>query len=401
MLLHIFFVALALALLLPTLPLVTELLVLSIAALGKPRQASHLQSSPLRLAVVVPAHNEQQLITRCVHSLRASQLPPAEIFVVAHNCTDATAQAAADAGATVLALVDDGARGKGAALDFGFTHALQHGADAVLVIDADSYVSSTLTQQTLAAFAKGAEAVQARYIAESTATGERAQLLALALYGMNVLRPRGRNRLGLSCGIFGNGFAVSAATLQRVPYTAHSVVEDLEYHLALVRKGVRVRFLDDAEVFGEMPDNSRAAGTQRARWEGGRARMRRDNALPLLGAVLRGKFSLLEPLLDLLSLPIGTVAALLVASLLIPIAAARVYAAVGLLALGLYVVVSAMLSREPARMLRAVLAVPKYLLFKLLLMPATRRAAKKRSAWVRTERNSATAAAAPGAAGRE
>ena len=401
MLLHIFFVALALALLVPTLPLVAELLVLSLAALAWPRSAAETSPSALRLAVVVPAHNEQQLIARCVQSLRASQLSPAQIYVVAHNCTDETAKAAAEAGATVLPLSDNGARGKGAALDFGFTHALQQGADAVLVIDADSYVSPTLTQQAVVAFVNGAEAVQARYVAESASAGERAQLLALALYGMNVLRPRGRDRLALSCGIFGNGFAVSAAALRRIPYTAHSVVEDLEYHLQLVLSGVRVHFLDKAEVFGEMPDNSRAAGTQRARWEGGRARMRREHALPLLKSVLRGRLALLEPLFDLLSLPIATAALLLMGLLFVPISVTRVYAALGLFSMVLYVTASARLSPEPARLLRAVLAVPKYLLFKVLLIPATQRAAGKQSAWVRTERNTVAATAAPGAASRE
>ncbi len=391
MLTHTLFTMLALGLLLPTLPLVVEVLVLSLAALMKPVPVPATKNTEFRLAVLVPAHNEQALVGRCVESLLRSVELPSAVYVVAHNCKDDTAAVAAEAGATVLPLADDGQRGKGAALFHGFTHALQNGADAVLVIDADSHVSSELTRIVTGAFQQGEDAVQVRYVAEHAADGERTQLLALALYGMNVLRPRGRTRLGLSCGIFGNGFAVSRATLQAVPYTAHSVVEDLEYHLHLVRSVRSVRFLNAAEVCGEIPDNRAAAGTQRARWEGGRARMRREFAPLLLRAVLRGRLRMLEPLLDLLALPIGTCFLMLAIGLLVPVPLARAYSALGLAGMLLYVTVSACLSPKPARMFSALLNAPGYLLSKLLLVPATRRASKAGSAWVRTQRNSTIA----------
>jgi hypothetical protein len=45
-------------------------------------------------------------------------------------------------------------------------------------------------------------------------------------------------------------------------------VEDVEYHLALLRAGIRVRFIDTAGVRGEMPATSKSSRAQRARWEG-------------------------------------------------------------------------------------------------------------------------------------
>jgi cellulose synthase/poly-beta-1,6-N-acetylglucosamine synthase-like glycosyltransferase len=214
---------------------------------------------------------------------------------------------------------------------------------------------------------------------------------------MNVLRPRGRSRLGLSCGIFGNGFALSARTLQRVPYTANSLVEDLEYHLRLIQAGIRVEFLDRATVFGEMPEQSAASATQRARWEGGRAFMRRQWRKPLLHAVIRGDKRMLEPLLDLLSLPLATQTALLVLGTLIPLVWLRAYSAFGLLLIALYVVVAASLSSDPLRTLRALAAAPAYLVWKLLMIPRTRLASRRGAAWIRTQRNaeSSTKTGAP------
>jgi cellulose synthase/poly-beta-1,6-N-acetylglucosamine synthase-like glycosyltransferase len=368
------------ALLLPTLPLVLELCVLTLAAVFPARVPSSGSTAEILLAVLIPAHNEEKLISACLCSLGKS-FP---IFVVAHNCTDATAALASAAGAKVLELNDDGTRGKGAALHHGFTQALAAGAQSVLVIDADSTVSRNLLDTVHTAFASGAAAVQVRYVAANPDASTGTRLQALALRGINVLRPRGRARLGLSCGIFGNGFALSAATLKRVPYLAHSIVEDLEYHFALIRAGIRVDFLNDATVFGQLPDNNDAAGTQRARWEGGRALLRRRLAFPLLGEVLRGHLSLLEPLLDLLSVPLADAALLLLLATFTP---ARIYAGFSLEIFGLYILIAALLGGEPLRDLAALGQAPFYLAFKIANFGRTRRAARGDTAWVRTERN--------------
>ena len=373
------------AILLATLPLALELLVLSIAAAFPPRRPRARTSQSFRLAVIIPAHNEENLITPCIRSLLADRETPHEIFVVAHNCTDRTAEFATAAGARVLPL--EGAGGKGLALDHGFRIALSLGADAVIVIDADSVVSTNLLATVSAAIRAGAEAVQTRYQVGNVEANFRTRLSALALLGMNVLRPRGRTRLGLSCGIFGNGFALSAGTLTRVPYTANSLVEDLEYHLRLIRAGICVEFLDSTTVFGEMPENNAAASTQKARWEGGRALMRREWTLPLVKAILSGGRRMIEPLVDLLALPLSRQIMLLVVALIIPIGWLRGYSVLALLIAVLYLLVSAWLSPSPGDTLKALAAAPAYLLWKILLIPRTRLASRKDAAWIRTQRN--------------
>ena len=116
----------------------------------------------INLAVVVPAHDEETMIARTVESLRAAG-SAAPIYVVAHNCSDATAAVAAQAGAQVVELNNPKLRGKGAALRSGFEAALADGANAVLVVDADSVVSLNLLTATQAMLEAGAEATQCRY----------------------------------------------------------------------------------------------------------------------------------------------------------------------------------------------------------------------------------------------
>jgi cellulose synthase/poly-beta-1,6-N-acetylglucosamine synthase-like glycosyltransferase len=369
-----------------TLPLLLELLVLSLAAMLPVAAVGRRQGNPLRLAVVVPAHNEQKLIGSCVRSVG----PGAEVFVVAHNCDDATAVRAAEAGATVLEL-NDPVGGKGTALDYGFRQAVDSGAEVLLVLDADSIAGRDLVAAVSTAFAAGAQAVQCRYEVANPDANRRTRLAALAFQGMNVLRPLGRHRLGLSCGIFGNGFALSATTLARVPYTPNSLVEDLEYHLHLIRAGIRVEFLNHASVFGEMPETTSAATSQRARWEGGRILMRRLWSKPLALEVLHGQLKMLEPLLDLLAVPLATEAALLMLTLVCGVVAhvsmIAAYGTVGLATLVLYVLVAASLGPDPIGTMQALAAAPAFLAWKILMIPRTRLAARADAAWVRTERN--------------
>ncbi len=380
---------LGLLLLLPAFPLAAELLLLSFAAALPARKPAGPASptQPLRLGVVVPAHNEARLIAACVGSLHAAAIPAMRIYVVAHNCTDDTADRAEAAGATVLRLNEDSGHGKGAALDHGFGHAMADGCEGLLVIDADSVVSQKLPAIVAAALVAGSAAVQCRYLAANAEGSTRTRLMAVALLGMNVLRPRGRSRLGLSCGIFGNGFALRAATLRKVPYAAHSLVEDLEYHLLLLEAGLRVDFLDDAEVRGEMPTTGTGAATQRARWEGGRQRMRRQWTGPLLRRVLLGRLRLLEPLFDLRAVPLATGTVLMLAALLVPMLWVRAAAGVELLGVLLYVAVSAALGDDPAGNLKALAGAPFYIAFKIAMIGRTRRAARTDAAWVRTQRN--------------
>src|SRR5579871_61507 len=288
------------AIMVATLPLLAEILVLSVAALLPARESRYeYRGSGLPpLTVLVPAHNEEVLIGRCVRSVLASSNSGVEVLVVAHNCTDATAERAGAAGAHVLVLNDPRQLGKGCALRYGFTAALASPSHGVLVIDADSVIEAGLAERVQRRLLAGTPALQCRYELFDSQDRPRARLMTLAFHAFNVIRPRGRARLGLSAGILGNGFALHREVLKHVPYDAHSIVEDLEYHLTLVRANIRVEFIDASVVRGEMPGTSESAKAQRARWEGGRLRVMTQLAPRLLSDVVRGRRRLIEPLLD-------------------------------------------------------------------------------------------------------
>jgi cellulose synthase/poly-beta-1,6-N-acetylglucosamine synthase-like glycosyltransferase len=371
-----------------TLPLLAELLVLTVAALfpasRKPDELAGSGAFPL--TVVIPAHNEETLIGRCVRSVIDSAANETEILVVAHNCTDSTAAEAEAAGARVLVLNDSRQTGKGYALNAGFAEALAGPAEAVLVVDADSVACPQLVEGVRNRLIAGASAVQCRYEVQNSLDSWRTNVVALAFRAFNVIRPRGRSRLGLSAGVFGNGFALRKDVLGRIPYNAYSIVEDLQYHLDLVRAGYRVEFLDAFTVRGEMPISSAGAKSQRARWEGGRLQMLIRSAPHLLSEVLRGRIRLLEPLLDLLALSITSEICLLLLAACLPFTWLRFYVSLGFAVMVFHVGTAAAIGPKPLRAILALVTAPVHVLWKLSILPETWRASRAQAVWVRTKR---------------
>lgn len=372
-----------------TAPLLVELLVITLAAM-MPRHERTPHTPVLsklgRLIILVPSHNEEINVGQCVESISASAGGPGDILVIAHNCADRTTENARATGAMVSVLDNPNLAGKGNALAHGFRIAFQDlGADAVMVIDADSTVSVdlvTLVRKRL----ECVSVLQCRYECRSTSNNSKSRLRALAFFCMNVVRPMGRQRLHLSCGIFGNGFAIRREVIEQVPYDAHSIVEDLEFHLALVTAGIRCEFVEDARVWAEVPVGGKGAVTQSARWEGGRLRMLSRHGPSLFLKVLRGRVALLEPLLDLAGLPLAMEVASLFTLLLLPVPIFRIYALSGTAIVVIHLLFAIYSGPDPRADLRALVHAPFYVMSKIGMLPAVLLKARSRAAWIRTSR---------------
>jgi cellulose synthase/poly-beta-1,6-N-acetylglucosamine synthase-like glycosyltransferase len=370
-----------------TLPGSLELILVTVGGILPQRRTQAPRRILKHVVCVIPAHDEAKGIARCVRSLLAAAAArAAEIVVIADNCTDQTAAVARTAGARVIERNDAAQRGKGCALEFAFARLIAEGADAFLVVDADSRVTPNFTGVMSAVLEAGAGAVQCRYLVANPGASLRTRLMNVALLAFNVLRPRGRDRWGLSAGILGNGFGLTAETLTAAPYRATSVVEDLEYHLSLVEAGIDVRFAGHTGVYGDMPAEGKGVRTQRARWEGGRFRMMGATVPKLVRGILGGRARLVEPLLELLLLPLGLHVTLLTMALATPEAGVRLYGAAGLVVVGAHVISAIAVGGGGWRDLAALALAPFYVLWKICMLPSILRASRRSSPWVRTER---------------
>lgn len=332
----------------------------------------------LRFDVVVPAHDEEAGIGRALASLRRLDWPPGRfrVVVVADNCDDATAAVARAAGTRVLERRDAALRGKGYALKLAFDYSRDaRWADAVVVVDADAEVSANLLEACATRIEAGAGAVQAHYGVLNPAESWRTRLIAVAHGAFHGVRSRARERLGLSCGVRGNGWCVTHRALREAPYRAFSLTEDLEYGIALGLAGHRVHYAHEASADAEMASGEKIAQRQRQRWEDGRFDLVRSQAVPLLRAAMRTRRALcLDLALDLLVLPLSYVA-LNVAVLLVAAAVAAWWdpslrawlwpAALSALFLAAYVLRGWQLSGRGAAGLLDLLRAPWYVLWKM------------------------------------
>lgn len=281
--------------------------VLALVALPAPRSRARA-GGQWRLAVIVPAHDEERLVGNTIHSLLATpHHPRPEIVVVADNCTDSTAAIARNAGVTVLERRDTTRRGKSYALDHAIAHlrARSDPPDAVVVVDADTEVSPAFFAAIAAALDTGEEAVQVHYAAAPGDT-PLARLRALALALVHWTRPLGAARLGLGTTLKGNGMAFRWP-LVADGFAGSGIVEDAAMTLALAERGVAVAFAPGATVRGYMAASYASARVQDERWEGGRSRL----ALPALAAAgraaVRGDRRVAGGALELATLPLSAV----------------------------------------------------------------------------------------------
>ena len=309
------------------------------------------------------------------------------MLVVAHNCADDTAQAARDAGASAVCFNDTGAYGKGHALRFGFDRALAGGADTVLVIDADSVATPNLVTEVLLNSAGGAQAVQCRYEMVSEDNSPKGRLGALAFRAFTYIRGSGRSRLGLSAGISGNGFACEFAVAQSRSRTMRfPSLKIWSITFELLWPGSESTLLMTRRCSLTCQARLPETLTQQSRWQGGRLLVARSWLPALLRMVVKGNFRLLEPMLDLASLPIAFGAAALLLECLLPLHWARLYALVSLCIMAAHLTVAAAAGGNSLELASLLLHVPMYMLSKLKLVPKVLESSSSRAAWIRTDR---------------
>lgn len=93
----------------------------------------------MKLSVVVPAHNEERVISGTLRAIRAQRAPVHEVVVVCNGCRDATAARARAGGARVVVTER---RGVSLARNLGARHAT---GDTLLFVDADVRVPPGLS----------------------------------------------------------------------------------------------------------------------------------------------------------------------------------------------------------------------------------------------------------------
>jgi cellulose synthase/poly-beta-1,6-N-acetylglucosamine synthase-like glycosyltransferase len=223
-----------------------------------------------RTVVLIPAHNEADVISRCLASLSVDLPPNCRLVCVAHNCTDATAEIARNLGAEVVEVQDAGHGGKPDALKAGLQSLDANPPDVVVIVDADCVVSQGAVRM-LATRARelNRPVMGAYFFAPADAEKGMATLSSLAVLFKNFVRPLGLQSLGLPCLLNGSGSAYPFQVIRKAPQGKGAIAEDYQLAIDLLERGYPTTFVPEARVDGLLPKREDTALRQRRRWEHG------------------------------------------------------------------------------------------------------------------------------------
>lgn len=115
-------------------------------------------TGPVRITILVPAHNEEPSLPVTLGALREQTRPPDRVIVVADNCTDRTVDIALEMGFEAMESVDN-VHKKGGALNQALNNLLPQtdANDLVMIMDADTSLSPQFLEVAAQRFAEDDE----------------------------------------------------------------------------------------------------------------------------------------------------------------------------------------------------------------------------------------------------
>lgn len=228
-----------------------------------------------RFALIVPSHNEEKVVGKIISNLKELQYPRElyDIFVIADNCTDATARAARELGAMVVERIDHIKKGKGYSLEWMFDKLFQMETkyDAVCIFDADNLVSANFLMEMNKHLCMGHKVVQGYLDSKNPFDSWVSANNSIAFWIGNRMFQLPRYYLGLSCVLGGTGMMIATDTLQKIGWGATCLTEDLEFTVKVALQGMKVYWAHDAVIYDEKPLTMQQSFHQRVRWMQGQA----------------------------------------------------------------------------------------------------------------------------------
>ena len=235
-------------------------------------------------AVVAAAHNEEAVIGELLRSLRALDYDDYDIFIIADNCTDNTAELARKSGAIVLERYSRSKRGKGYALEWFFEKlfAMKKHYDYVAVFDADNLAAPDFLRRMNESANMGHKVVQGFLDSKNPYDSWITASYSYCFWCINRIFQLARYNIGLCCELSGTGFVIETELLRRLGWGAHCLTEDMEFTMKSMYDGEKIAFNYDARVYDEKPLTLMQSWRQRVRWMRGHCDVASRFFLPLV-----------------------------------------------------------------------------------------------------------------------
>ena len=268
-------------------------LVISLCSLIKVKEKPLVEEKEHRFMAIIPAHNEEKVISNLVESLKNQNYSKNlyDIYVIADNCTDETAQKAKEAGAIVYERFDEEHKTKGYALNWFLQQKIEEDApyDAFCIFDADNIVDVNFLKAMNKKLCQGEDVVQGYRDIKNPSDSWVSAGYAIFYWTMNRFYHLARYNLGLSPLINGTGFMVKFDVVKPEGWNTKTLTEDIEFSLKRIIAGKKLGWATDAIVYDEQPVGFKQSWSQRSRWTVGHIQCLKEYTKPLAVAVKDNK----------------------------------------------------------------------------------------------------------------
>ena len=268
-------------------------LLISVCSLVKLKDKPLKVKKDHRFMAIIPAHNEEKVVANLIESLKNQNYNKElyDIYVIADNCTDRTAQVAREAGAIVYERFDPEKKTKGFALDWFLQQKIKEDApyDALCVFDADNIVDKDFIKNMNKKLCQGEDVVQGYRDIKNPADNWITSGYALFYWTMHRFYHLARYNVGLSPLLNGTGFMVRFDCIKPRGWKTVTLTEDIEFSLQRIIKGKKLGWATDAIVYDEQPTGFKQSWSQRSRWTVGHMQCIKEYTKKLAVAVKENK----------------------------------------------------------------------------------------------------------------
>ena len=256
-----------------------------------------------KFAIVISAHDEEMVIENLIRSLKFQKYPDEhyDIFVIADNCSDKTAELARKEGAIVYERFDPSKKSKGYALNWFFQRFLVDYKDkykVCTIFDADNVINENFLLEMNKRFNAGERVIvgyrMGKNPVDSITAGCNSLFWIMQTRASN--HPRymtGRSLLSVS----GTGFSFALDIIEETGWKTESLTEDLEFSMDMNLRGERITYCREARFYDEQPITMRSTMKQRWRWSYGSKELMQLKAWKLLKSVFSGRFDNIDSFL--------------------------------------------------------------------------------------------------------
>lgn len=257
---------------------------------GKKREVKIYNESK-QFAMIVCAHNEEAVIASLVDNLQKLNYNSKlyDIFVVADNCSDNTAEVARKAGAIVHERFHDTLKGKGYAMDWMFNRLfkLERKYDAVCIFDADNLVHPNFLQEMNSRLCNGEKLIQGYIDSKNPEDTWISGVFSISFWIGNHIWHLAKYNIGLSACLGGTGMCIDVDILKRYGWGATCLTEDMEFTMKAMMENIPTTWAHDAIIYDEKPLTFMAAWNQRMRWAQGHFDVANRYIIPMWKKALR------------------------------------------------------------------------------------------------------------------